>query len=265
MNNQIKKVTVIGAGVMGSQIAMVSALGGYDVVLYDIEESKLHEAERQLRGLIQRRVDKGRLEQAEMDVAFARLSFCRDFSLALKDTDLVIEAIVENVEIKQDLFARLDKEAPEKAILASNSSTIVSSKLAKVTRRPEKVCNIHFFNPALVMELVEVCKNPHTSAETAAIAMEYAKSIGKTPILLEKEIFGFVTNRILNAVFDEAMYLYENGIATIEEIDLACTKGLNYPIGPFKLMDLTGIDVNYHIRQLKYEETKDEKDLHKNA
>ena len=257
----MKKVTVIGAGAMGSQIAMATALGGYNVTLYDIEQIKLDQAEHDLRGLLERKVQKNKMEQAVMDQAFAKLTCSHNFEKALQESDLVIEAIVENLEIKQELFAKLDQEAPAHTILASNSSTIVSSKLAHVTNRPDKVCNIHFFNPALVMELVEVVKNSETSDETVEKAMEYARTIGKSPILLEKEIFGFVTNRILNAVFDEAMYLYENGIASIEEIDLACTKGLNYPIGPFKLMDLTGVDVNYHIRQIKYEETKNEQDL----
>lgn len=261
MSNEIKKVTVIGAGAMGSQIAMVSALGGYEVVLYDIDEKKLKEADETLRGLLGRKVQKGKMDQAVMDEAFSRLQYSHDFSMSLQDCDLVIEAIVENLEIKQELFAKLDQAAPSHTILATNSSTIVSSKLAKVTNRPEKVCNVHFFNPALVMELVEVVKNPQTSEDTAQAAMEFAKAIGKAPILLEKEIYGFVANRILNAVFDEAMYLYENGVASIEEIDLACTKGLNYPIGPFKLIDLTGIDINYHIRQIKFQETNDEKDL----
>jgi len=261
MSKGIKKVSVIGSGEMGSQIAMVAALGGYKVVLYDIEQEKLQNAEGNLRKLINKKVQKKRLEKQEAEEAFKRLRFSPDLSETLADTGLVIEAIVENLEIKRSLFRNLDEKAPAEAILATNSSTIVSSKLAEVTNRPEKVCNVHFFNPALVMELVEVVQGPHTSDDTAERMMLFSQKIGKTPILLKKEIYGFVVNRILNAVFDEALYLLEEGVATIEEIDTACTKGLNYPIGPFKLIDLTGIDVNYHIRKLKYEETGNENDL----
>jgi 3-hydroxybutyryl-CoA dehydrogenase len=258
--NKINRITVVGSGAMGSQISMVCALAGYQVVLHDVQQGSLDNARNILEEQMSKRVAKGRLSQEEVNEAFNRLTFSPCLADSVKETDFVIEAIVEKIESKQILFQEMDQLAPSHAIFATNSSTIVSSKLAHVTQRPEKVCNMHFFNPALVMELVEVVKGPHTSESTASIAVELAKSIKKTPILMEKEIFGFVANRILTAIFDEAMYLYENGFASFEEIDLACTKGLNHPIGPFSLLDLTGIDVNYHIKSLLYDETKDEKD-----
>lgn len=260
MSNSIEKVSVIGAGAMGAQIAMSAALGGCEVTLHDIKEEQLQTAESELHNILNRKVEKKRLSKGIVEEAFHRLNFSTDLEEAVAEADLVIEAVVENLEVKRKVFAALDEAAPASAILATNSSTIVSSQLAGSTSRADKVCNIHFFNPALVMELVEVVKNPQTSEETVSKAMKFAEDIGKTPILLQKEIYGFAVNRILNAVFDEAIYLLEEGVATIEEIDLACTKGLNYPIGPFKLMDLTGIDVNYDIRKIKYEETGEEKD-----
>ncbi|WP_342431414.1 3-hydroxyacyl-CoA dehydrogenase family protein [Neobacillus sp. FSL H8-0543] len=255
---EIKQITVVGSGVMGSQIAMVSALAGFDVYLQDINEESLKVAEDSLHGHINKRISKGKISLLEAEKAFARLKFVTSLEKAVAETDFVIEAIVEKLDVKRQLFAEIDRLAPSHAIIATNSSTIVSSKLADATNRPEKICNLHFFNPVLVMELVEVVKGPQTSDETADTAVELVKQINKTPILLKKEISGFVANRILGALIDEAIYLLENDIATVEEIDLACTKALNHPIGPFALLDLTGIDVNYYIRQVLYEETGDE-------
>jgi 3-hydroxybutyryl-CoA dehydrogenase len=254
----IKQITVVGSGVMGSQIAMVSALAGFEVFLQDINEESLRKAEDSLHAHMKKRVLKGKLSSQEVNDAFARLNFVTSLETAVKTADFVIEAIVEKLEVKRELFAEVDRLAPKHTIIATNSSTIVSSKLADSTNRQDKICNLHFFNPVLVMELVEVVKGPHTSDETAATAFELVKQINKTPILLKKEISGFVANRILGKLVDEAIYLLENEIATVEEIDLACTKALNHPIGPFALLDLTGIDVNYYIRQVLYEETGDE-------
>jgi 3-hydroxybutyryl-CoA dehydrogenase len=256
--DQIKKITVVGSGAMGSQIAMVCALAGYHVNLQDISRQSLDKAKQSLEGHMKRRINKGRLSEQDVDEAFSYLHFLTSLEEAVQDTDFMIEAIVEKLDAKRALFAEVDRLAPAHAILASNSSTIVSSKLADATNRPEKVCNMHFFNPALVMELVEVVQGPHTSEETAQITMELTRRINKTPILLQKEISGFVANRILGKIMDEALYLLENGIASAEEIDLACTKALNHPIGPFALIDLTGIDVHYYVRMQRYQETGDE-------
>ncbi|MBY0096694.1 3-hydroxyacyl-CoA dehydrogenase family protein [Mesobacillus maritimus] len=255
----INKVAVIGAGTMGAQIAMVCALAEYQVVLQDVSPESLEKGRGILEEQMGKRVKKGRLTAEEVEVAFNRIVFTTSLN-DLYDTDIVIEAIVEKVDIKRELFTKLDQITPAHAILATNSSTIVSSKLADATNRPDKVCNIHFFNPALVMELVEVVRGPHTSEETAETAMAFVKSINKYPVLLNKEISGFVANRILGKLMDEAVYLLENGIASHEDIDIVCKKALNHPIGPFALMDLTGIDVNYLVRMQRYQESGDEKD-----
>jgi 3-hydroxybutyryl-CoA dehydrogenase len=259
MSSDIRNVGVIGAGTMGAQIAMVCALGGYSVTLQDVSADGLEKGKQILEEQMQIRVAKGRLTAETVEGAFNRISFTTSLD-DLRDSDFVIEAIVEKVEVKRELFSKLDKITPKHAILATNSSTIVSSKLADATARPEKVCNVHFFNPALVMELVEVVRGPHTSAETAETAMEFVKSIHKLPVLLNKEISGFVANRILGKLMDEAVFLLENGIASHEDIDIVCKKALNHPIGPFALMDLTGIDINYLVRMQRYQESGDEKD-----
>ena len=258
-NKEIKQLAVVGSGAMGSQIAMVSALAGYLVTLQDINPESLEKAKDFLKGQMNKRIEKGRYTQEEVDAAFSRLSFTANIE-DLSEADLVIEAIVEKLEAKRELFSALDKIVADGTILATNSSTIVSSKIADVVSRPENVCNIHFFNPVLVMDMVEVVKGLHTSDETADKSISFVKSINKTPVLLQKEISGFIANRILGKLMDEAVFLYENGYATHEEIDLVCKKALNHPIGPFALMDLTGIDVNYFVRMQRYNESGDEND-----
>ncbi|PIC63622.1 3-hydroxyacyl-CoA dehydrogenase [Sporosarcina sp. P13] len=256
---KINQVAVVGSGAMGSQIAMVCALAGYPVTLQDIEQTSIDKAKNFLKGQMKKRVEKGRYTREEVDHAFDRLIFTTDIQ-KLSNANIVIEAIVEKLDAKRELFEKLDKIIEKGTILATNSSTIVSSKLADVVSHPENVCNIHFFNPVLVMEMVEVVKGPHTSDETASDSMKFIESIKKTPVLLKKEISGFVANRILGKLMDEALFLYENGYATADEIDIVCKKALNHPIGPFALLDLTGLDVNYFVRQQRFEESGDETD-----
>lgn len=255
----IKKVGVAGAGAMGAQIAVVSALHGYEVILQDISSESLKKAEEVLRTQLEKRVIKGKLTREDVDCAFSNLIFTTNLE-AFKEVDIVIEAIIEDLEVKKSLFAQLDHLLPEHCILATNSSTIVSSKLAEAVVRKDKVCNIHFFNPVLVMDLVEVVKGPHTADETADTSMKFIETIGKTPVLLKKEISGFVANRILAKLMNEAVYLYENGYASFEEIDVVVEKALGHPIGPFALMDLTGLDVNYAVRKQRYSESGEEAD-----
>ena len=162
----------------------------------------------------------------------------------MSEADFIIEAIIENLEIKRELFRKISRICRPDAVLGTNSSNIVSSRLADVTVNPERLLNIHYFNPALVMQLVELVKGGHTSEETIEAARVFAENTGKTPIVLNREIAGFVANRINAAVVHEALSLLEKGVATVNDIDTACEKGLGYPLGPFRLMDLTGIDVN---------------------
>lgn len=254
------KLTVIGSGAMGSQIAMVSALAGHDVVLHDVDPDAPAQAVTSLRHRLVRQVAKGRRSRDDVEAAFARLSTESDLESAVAEADLVIEAVIERVHVKRDLFAWVANACPQHTVLASNSSSIIPSKLADASGRPDRFCNIHFFNPALVMKGVEVVRGPETSDATMAAATAYVEGLGKQPIVLEKEIFGFVANRILNAVRDEAISLHEGGYASVEAIDAACRTALGYPMGPFELMDLTGIDIGYYSKTERYAETGDPTD-----
>lgn len=256
----INRILVVGAGAMGSQIGMVCSLAGYEVTIQDIDEGMLQKARDGLRSRMARNVEKGRTEQREVDAAFDRMTFTTDMEGAASGADFVIEAAVEKLNVKRELFARLDEHAPEHAILSTNSSTIVSSRVADATGRPDRVCNMHFFNPALVMKCVEVVRNPQTSDATVETTVELTRRIGKAPVILDKEIDGFVANRILHAIRAEALSLYENGVASFEDIDTACKTALGHPMGPFELMDLTGIDLSYHIGMGRYEESGDPAD-----
>lgn len=257
---EIKNVIVVGAGAMGSQIGMLCALAGYAATITDIARDALDRAEAQLRQRMSRDVEKNRRTDAQVEEAFGRLTFSTDLTTAAAQADFVIEAAVEKLEIKRRLFADLDQVTPPHAILATNSSNIVSSRIADATGRPDRVCNVHFFNPALVMKCVEVVRGPQTSDETVATAVELARRLGKVPVLLDREIPGFIANRILGAVRDEAIFLLENGIASVEDIDTACRTALGYPMGPFELMDLTGIDIGYLTKKDRYAESGDPKD-----
>ncbi len=256
----VKKVCVVGAGAMGSQIALNTALYGYQVALTDASGEALQKAQGWAREYLDSRVAKGKMTADQAAEGTRNLRLFPELKSAAADADVVIEAVVEKLEIKRQVFAELDRVCPPHTILATNSSTIVSSKIADVTRRPEKVLNMHYFNPALVMELVEVVQGPHTSGETVEVIMELSRRTGKIPIHLKKEISGFVANRILGAIIREACSLLEQGIATHEEIDLAVEKALRHPMGPFRLMDLTGIDVSYLVRAQRFQETGLEED-----
>jgi 3-hydroxybutyryl-CoA dehydrogenase len=257
---EIKRVCVVGSGSMGTQIGMLSALGGFQTTIQDINHEALEVAKASLIGHMDKWVAKGKISASAKDEAFTRLMFTTSMEEAASEADFVIEAIIEKLDVKREVFAQLDQLVPPHAILATNSSTIVSSLIAEVTERPEKVCNMHFFFPPLVMDCVEVVMGEHTSEETAQITMDMCKKMNRTGVLLRKEISGFVANRILGALTREAVKLYEEGIADFKDIDLVCTKALNHPIGPFALMDLSGIDVGYYVMQQRYAETGDPED-----
>lgn len=261
---QIKTVVVIGAGAMGQQIAMNSVLNGraqnYKVILCDSFPAAVDKAEAWAGEYLAGRVAKGRITQEEFVQVSANLTFSKDVDAAAAQADIVIEAIIENLDIKRELFARISKLCKPDAILGTNSSNLVSSKLADVTAHPERLMNIHYFNPALVMQLVEIVRGPQTCEEALQTARAFAVNTGKSPIIINKEIAGFVANRINAAVTREACLLLEKGIASVEDIDTACEKGLGYPMGPFRLMDMTGIDVNYYVRRDRYAESGDEND-----
>ncbi len=254
-NGDVKTLCVLGCGNMGSQIALNAAIHGFRVTNMDVKEEMVTKAAAFTEQYLPGRVAKGRLTQAEAEAAHRNISYTTNLEKAAGDADFVIEAVLEKLDLKREVFRDLDRICPPHAVLATNSSFIVSSKIADVTTRPGKVCNMHFFNPALVMELVEVVQGPHTSNETARLAIDVAKKMGKTPVLLRKEVYGFLVNRILAALMNEAVWLADMQVASVEDIDTAVTKALGHPMGPFRLMDLTGIDLHYDIAMERYRET----------
>ena len=248
--HELKRVLVVGAGTMGSQIALQTALSGrYDVTLVDTVAGQLERARTQNRKLLDRSVEKQRVTKDKAEAALERIQDSNDLAGSAAKADLAIEAVIENYDAKKSVFEDLGKHARNDAILASNSSTIAISRLAEASGRPERCCNMHFFHPVTVMQLCEVVRGPKTSEDTFETAMEFVRSIDRTPVLLQKEIWGFIVNRILFAASEEAMRLYEGGYASAEDIDIAVQKGLNWPMGPFHLLDFSGLDIFYGAMQ----------------
>jgi 3-hydroxybutyryl-CoA dehydrogenase len=244
--HELKRVLVVGAGTMGSQIALQTALSGhYEVILVDSAPGQLERSRVQNRRLLDRSVEKGRLTETAAAEALARIRDSSDLASVAASADLVIEAVIEDFDAKKSVFESLNKHAKKDAILASNSSTIAISRLAGFTGRPEQCCNMHFFHPVTVMQLCEVVRGPKTSDATIETAMAFVRSVDRTPVLLQKEIWGFIVNRILFAASEEAMHLLEGGYASAEDIDVAVQKGLNWPMGPFHLLDFSGLDIFY--------------------
>jgi len=244
--DDMKKVVVVGAGTMGSQIALQTALSGkYQVTLVDSVHGQLERARAQNQKLVDRSVEKGRLTADAAHGAMARIKDSDSIAGPVADADVVIEAVIEDFDAKKGVFTELGKHAAKDAILTSNSSTIAISRLAEHSGRPESCANTHFFHPVTVMQLCEVARGPKTSDATVEAAMDFVRSIDRTPVLLNKEIWGFIVNRILFAASEEAIRLLEGGYASAEDIDIAVQKGLNWPMGPFHLLDFSGLDIFY--------------------
>ncbi len=258
--DDIKQICVVGSGTMGSQIAQQLALHGYSVNLNDADDKALQKAMASNRALLENRVAKGKLGQAEMEAALARVTPVVSLEEAAGQADFVIEAVFEDLEVKRDIFRKLDKICPPHTVLATNSSTIVISKIAEVIERKDKACNMHFFHPVLVMQLVEVVKGPDTSEETAQVTMELGRRMGREPVLMNKEINGFIVNYILGKMMEAAMHLYQGGYASYQDIDKAVKLGLNHPMGPFELSDFSGVDIWHYVMMQRYKETGDPKD-----
>lgn len=253
----IKKVAVIGAGTMGSQIAMQTAVSGYNTVCYSPEEEPIIKAQNFAGKWFKKQIVKGKMTEEEAIACQKRLEFTMDMEKAAVEADFVIEAVVDILEAKRNVLRKLDEYTPDYTIYASNSSYIVSSKLCDAVKRPENVLNVHFFNPALVMNVVEIVKGKHVSQETFDTAYKFVESINKTPVPVEVEMYGFIVNRIFSALTREACYLVDIGAATPEDIDIAVKGGLGHPMGPFELLDMTGIDLEYDVYMEKFRNSKD--------
>jgi len=253
----MKKISVIGAGTMGAGIAQVLAQSGYEVVLRDINEEFVKRGISIIDKGLDRLVKKEKMTPEQKEEILARIKATVDIR-EVADCDIVIEAATENMEIKKKIFAELDEVCKEDAILATNTSSLSITEIASATNRPHKVIGMHFFNPVPVMKLIEIIKGIATSEETKKEVIELSKSLGKTPVEVE-EAPGFVVNRILIPMINEAVGILAEGVASAEDIDNAMKLGANHPIGPLALADLIGNDVNLAIMEVLYEEFGDPK------
>jgi 3-hydroxybutyryl-CoA dehydrogenase len=260
MRHEIQRVLVVGAGTMGTQIGAVFALGGFDVTISDVAVEALDKSEAEANSRISRMAE-NRITRSNADLAVERMSWTTDAAAAVASADLVVEAATERLDIKRQIFAQLNETAPPHTLFTTNSSTLPSSLVAEASGRAEQLCNLHFFNPALVMACVEVIPNPQTSDQTIDAVLDVVTRIGKTPVRLRAETPGFIANRLMLAIQDEAVSLYESGVADIKDIDTAARLALGHPMGPFELMDLVGLDVIEHIHRAKYDMTDDPSDL----
>lgn len=253
----MKKISIIGAGTMGCDIAQVFALKGFEVIVRDITDEIVGNAKAKLEKALTRLVEKGKLEQSLKDEAMARVTFSTDLNL-VADSDLIIEAIVENVKLKADLYKTLDTLCKPETIFATNTSSLSIAELSGAVSRKDKFIGMHFFNPVPVMKLVEVIRSLFTSDETFRTIYDLAVSIGKEPVEV-KDGPGFIVNKILIPMINEAICVLHDGIASAEDIDKAMQLGANHPMGPLALSDLVGNDVVLHIMNRLHEETGDPK------
>jgi 3-hydroxybutyryl-CoA dehydrogenase len=251
-------VLVVGAGLMGSGIAQVAAVAGWDVTLRDLERPALERGTAAIERSLARMVDKQTVTADDRDAAMARIATTTDLEAAA-EADLVVEAVFEEVEVKREVFRELDRLANADAVLATNTSAIPVTTIAAATQRPERVVGTHFFSPVPMMRLVELVRGLRTSDETLATARSFAEDLGKTCIVVERDVAGFVTTRLVTALAMEAIALYESGVASAEDIDLACRLGFGHPMGPLATTDLTGVDILRHAALNVYAETGDPK------
>jgi len=254
---QVKKVGVIGAGTMGNGIAQLASQIGCEVVMRDIKDEFVERGLKNIDRFLTKSIERGKLKADEKVAILGRIKGTTEMS-DLKDVDFVIEAVLEDLELKKKVFQELDELCRPDVVLSSNTSSMSITEIAASTKRPEKVCGMHFFNPAPIMKLVEIIRGYETNDETVAITTEIAKEMGKVTVEIKKDTPGFIVNRVMIPHFIEAIKIVEEGIASIEDVDTAVKNGLNYPMGPFELMDLTGIDIAYHVMEYFYKELNKE-------
>ena len=250
---KLKKVAIVGSGAMGHGIAELLAMTGYEVVMIDINDELLQKGKEKIKWSLDKFVEKKRIRKEDADATLARISTTTSYEQAGRDIDLAIEAVPENMELKKKVFSTLDSVAPPNAIFASNTSTLSITEMGKTTKRPDKVAGMHFFNPPIMMALIEVIKGDSTSQETINTLAELAKKLGKTPIIVRKDVRGFIVNRVLGAVFNEAFWAYQRKEATMEGIDASVKYTGGFPMGWFELADFVGLDIAYDVGNILYQ------------
>ncbi|MFP3984988.1 MAG: 3-hydroxyacyl-CoA dehydrogenase family protein [Candidatus Bathyarchaeia archaeon] len=251
---EVKRIAVLGAGLMGHGICQVSAQSGFEVWLRDVEQRFVDNGMEMIRKSLARFESKGQLTKDQVNEILGQIHPTLSLEEAAKNADLIIEAVPEKTEIKNPVFRETDKHAPPHAIIASNTSSISITQLGSTTKRPEKVCGMHFFNPPQLMRLVEVIKGIETSDETVQTVLDTAHKMGKETVLVKKDSPGFIVNRILAPALNEAVALYWEGVADKEDIDKAIKLGLNWPMGPLTLLDYIGADTMLSISEVLTQE-----------
>jgi 3-hydroxybutyryl-CoA dehydrogenase len=254
---EIRKIGVIGAGTMGNGIAQVAAQIGCDVIMRDIEDSFVDRGIKSIDKFLAKSVEKGKLAADEKTKIMGRIKGTTKLA-DLKDVDYVVEAVIEDLALKKSVFKELDALCRPEVILATNTSSMSITEIAAATKRPDKVCGMHFFNPVPLMKLVEIIRGYATSDQTMATATALAKKMGKITVEVKKDSPGFIVNRCMIPHMVEAIKIVEEGIASIPDVDIAVKNGLNYPMGPFELMDLTGIDIAYFVTEYLFKELNKE-------
>lgn len=252
----IRKIAVIGAGTMGAGIAQTCSQAGFAVAMHDLEERFVEGGFGRIRTPLMKRVERGKMTKEEVDGILANIRGTTNLEEAVAEADVVIEAIIETMEAKKDLLARLDGLCPPEVVFASNTSSLSITEMANATQRADRVVGMHFFNPAPVMKLVEVIRGSETSDETTALALDLSRRLGKEPVEVQ-ESPGFVVNRLLVPMMNEAFNLLLEGVASAEDIDKAMKLGTNMPMGPFELADFTGLDVGLYVMEVLHRETGD--------
>lgn len=254
----IKKPFVVGAGIMGAGVGQLCAQKGYEVTIVDISEEIVEKAKGKVSAGLSRRVEKGKITQEEMESVLSRMNWSTDLDLA-KESDFVVEAVSENLGVKKEIFKKLDSICLPETILATNTTALSVSEVASATSRADKVIGMHFFNPAVIMKLVEIIRGEKTSEETIATAKKFAENLGKTPIATSKEAPAGIVSRILGGLLNEAVAVYSEGIASPEDIDEAMKLGAGHPLGPLALIDMIGLDIHLAKMETLYEKFKDER------
>nr|MDO8100073.1 3-hydroxyacyl-CoA dehydrogenase family protein [Candidatus Njordarchaeota archaeon] len=243
--SDVKKVCVLGAGLMGSGIAQVCAQSGINVVMRDIKDEFIEKGLKGIKDSLEKGIAKGKLKREDADATISKIETTTDLAKALSEADLIIEAIPEEMKLKKEVYKEVSKNAPEQAIIASNTSTLSITEMATAVRRPENFVGLHFFNPAPIMKLLEIVKGKKTSDETVQFAKDLAGRLGKTPVV-SIDSPGFIANRVALPIIIEAIVALEEGVATKEDIDTALKLGYNHPMGPLELADLVGLDTVLH-------------------
>ena len=254
---EIKKVGVLGCGLMGSGIAQVCAQAGFETVVREIDQKFIDKGFGAIDKNLSKAVGKGKMTQADKDATIGRLQGTVELG-DLQDCDLIIEAVIEDLNLKNEMYAALDKICPEKTIFASNTSSLTVMSMAASTNRTDRFCGLHFFNPVPLMRLVEVVKTIATSKETIETCFEFSKTIGKTPILA-KDNSGFIVNLLLIPYLLDAIRVLEQGYASVEDVDTGIKLGLNHPMGPLTLLDFVGLDTTYNIANIMFEEYREKR------